>query len=68
LPHRFHVDIPDELAMEIIKCKDNEQARKVGVEWAKTQCQELMAAGVPVLHFYSMGKSDNIYKIAKELF
>jgi len=51
LPHRFHVDIPDELAMEIIKCKDNEQARKVGVEWAKTQCQELMAAGVPVLHF-----------------
>jgi methylenetetrahydrofolate reductase (NADPH) len=68
LPHRFHVDIPDELAMEIIKCKDNEQARQVGVSWAVQQCKELLDAGVPVLHFYSMGKSDNIYAIAKELF
>jgi methylenetetrahydrofolate reductase (NADPH) len=68
LPHRFHVDIPDELAMEIIKCKDNEQARLVGIEWATHQCKELVAANVPVLHFYSMGKSDNIYAIAKELF
>jgi len=68
LPHRFHVDIPDELAMEIIKCKDNEQARLVGIEWATQQCKELVAANVPVLHFYSMGKSDNIYAIAKELF
>lgn len=68
LPHRFHVDIPDELAMEIIKCKDNEQARQVGINWAVQQCKELLAADVPVLHFYSMGKSDNIYSIAKELF
>lgn len=68
LPHRFHVDIPDELAMEIIKCKDNEQARQVGINWAVQQCKELLAADVPVLHFYSMGKSDNIYAIAKELF
>jgi methylenetetrahydrofolate reductase (NADPH) len=68
LPHRFHVDIPDELAMEIIKCKDNEQARLVGIAWATQQCKELVAANVPVLHFYSMGKSDNIYAIAKELF
>lgn len=68
LPHRFHVDIPDELSLEIIKCKDNAQAREVGIQWAITQCKELMEAGVPVLHFYSMGKSDNIYAIAKELF
>jgi len=68
LPHRFHVDIPDELALEIIKCKDNEQARQAGIQWSITQCKELIDAGVPVLHFYSMGKSDNIYAIAKELF
>ncbi len=68
LPHRFHVDIPDELAMSIIKCKDNNEARQVGIDWATQQCKDLMAAGVPVLHFYSMGKSDNIYAIAKELF
>lgn len=68
LPHRFHVDIPDDLAMEIIKCKDNTQAREVGISWAIQQCKELLKADVPVLHFYSMGKSDNIYAIAKELF
>jgi methylenetetrahydrofolate reductase (NADPH) len=68
LPHRFHVDIPDELAVEIIKCKDNVQARQVGIDWAIKQSKELLAAGVPVLHFYSMGKSDNIYQVAKELF
>lgn len=68
LPNRFHVDIPDALALEIVKCKDNSEARKVGVEWATQQSKELIAAGVPVVHFYSMGKSDNIYKVAKELF
>ncbi len=68
LPHRFNVDIPDDLAVEIIKCKDNKAARQVGVEWAINQCQELMDKDVPVLHFYSMGKADNIAAIAKELF
>ncbi len=68
LPHRFNVDIPDALAVEIIKCKTNEEARQVGIEWSIQQCKELMEKGVPVLHFYSMGKSDNIAKIARELF
>ncbi len=68
LPNRFNVDIPDELALEVVKCKDNKEARQVGIDWAIQQSKELMAAGVPVLHFYSMGKSDNIYAIAKELF
>lgn len=68
LPHRFNVDIPDALAVEIIKCKNNEEARQVGIEWSIQQCKELMDKGVPVLHFYSMGKSDNISKIARELF
>ncbi len=68
LPHRFHVDIPDELALEVIKCKDNKDARQVGVEWAIQQSKELKNSGVPVIHFYSMGKSDNIYAVAKEVF
>ncbi len=68
LPNRFHVDIPDELALEIIKCKDNAAAREVGVAWATQQSKELIDAGVPVVHFYSMGKSDNIYQVAKALF
>ncbi len=68
LPHRFHVDLPDELALSVMKAKDNKEVRQIGVEWAIQQARELKAAGIPVIHFYSMGKSDNIYKIAKELF
>lgn len=68
LPTTFHIDIPEALTEEVEKCKDNASARQVGVEWAIQQSKELIKAGVPTLHFYSMGKSDPIYKIAKELF
>jgi methylenetetrahydrofolate reductase (NADPH) len=68
LPTTFHVEIPEDLSDEIEKCPDNEAARQVGIEWAIQQSRELIKAGVPTLHFYSMGKSDPIYRIAKELF
>jgi len=68
LPHQFYVDIPDALAIEVLKCDDNKAVRQVGVEWAIEQSKELVKFGVPVLHYYSMGKSDNIYNVAKELF
>jgi methylenetetrahydrofolate reductase (NADPH) len=68
LPTIFHIDLPEALADEVEKCKDNAAVRQVGVEWAVKQSKELIKAGVPTLHFYSMGKSDPIYKIAKELF
>ena len=48
--------------------KTNKDVRQVGIEWAIQQSKELLAAGVPVLHYYSMGKSDNIKAIAKALF
>jgi methylenetetrahydrofolate reductase (NADPH) len=50
------------------QCSTNKEVRQVGVEWAIEQSKELKAAGVPVLHYYSMGKSDNIKNIAKEVF
>ena len=68
LPTIFHIDLPDALTEEVEKCKDNAQVKEVGIKWAVTQSKELMKAGVPSLHFYSMGKSDPIYRIAKELF
>jgi methylenetetrahydrofolate reductase (NADPH) len=68
IPHRFHVDLPEPLIKEIIKCKDNHEVRQVGVEWCVAQSKELVQHGVPFLHYYSMGKSDNIYTIAKEIF
>jgi methylenetetrahydrofolate reductase (NADPH) len=68
LPTIFYIDIPEELADEVDKCKDNAAVKQVGIDWAIQQSKELMKRGVPTLHFYSMGKSDPIYKIAKELF
>ena len=68
LPQIFHVDIPDELAIAAIKCKDNNEVRQLGIQWCIQQSKELKAAGVPVLHYYSMGKSENIYQIASEVF
>lgn len=68
LPQIFHVDIPDALAIEALKCKDNAEVRQVGIEWCIQQSKELKAAGVPVLHYYSMGKSKNIYEIASAIF
>lgn len=68
LPKTFHIDIPEELSDEIEKCKDNASAKEVGIEWCVRQSRELIEYGVPTLHFYSMGKSDPIYRIARELF
>ena len=68
LPSIFHIDLPEDLADGIEKCKSNQEAREVGVEWAIEQSKELMEYGVPTLHFYSMGKAEPVYRIAKELF
>ncbi len=68
LPKTFNVDMPEALVKEILKCKNNTEVRQVGVEWSIQQAKELLEFGVPVLHFYTMGKSDNIRKIAKEVF
>lgn len=68
IPHRFHVDLPEELILEVIKCKDNNAVREVGIEWCIAQSKELIEAEVPVLHYYSMGKSSNIHAIASSVF
>src|SRR5688500_942815 len=68
LPKTFHIDIPEELSDAVEKCKDNAEVREVGIEWCINQSKELMKHNVPTLHFYSMGKSDPIYRIAKALF
>jgi methylenetetrahydrofolate reductase (NADPH) len=68
LPTIFHIDLPEELADEVEKCKDAAAVKQVGIEWCVKQSRELMKFGVPTLHYYSMGKSDPIYRIAKELF
>ena len=68
LPQLFHIDIPEALSNELEKCKDNDQAREVGIEWSIQQSKELLEFGVPSLHYYSMGKSLSVYEVAKAVF
>ena len=68
LPQIFHVDLPEALVETVKRCNNNAEVREAGVEWAIAQGRELIAAGIPVLHFYTMGKTDNMVKIARALF
>ena len=68
IPHRFHVDLPQDLINAVVKAKDNEAVSEIGVEWCIQQSKELKEHGVSFLHYYSMGKSKNVKKIASALF
>lgn len=68
LPQTFHVDLPQALVDEVSRCRDNRAVREVGIEWATMQAAGLKAAGLPVVHFYSMGKTDNVARIVKAVF
>ena len=68
IPHRFSLELPDDLIMEVVKAKDNDAVKQIGIEWCISQSKELVKAGIPVLHYYSMGKAENIKAIAKEIF
>lgn len=68
LPRTFFLDLPDALTDELVKCKSNTDVKEVGIAWAIAQSKELVAAGVPSLHFYTMSKADATYKIAREVF
>jgi methylenetetrahydrofolate reductase (NADPH) len=68
LPQIFRIDLPEDLIDAVDKCKNNAEIKQVGIEWAIQQSRELKAAGVPVLHYYSMGKSENIRQIASQIF
>ena len=68
LPQIFYIDIPEELSKEIQKCKSNDDVFKVGIEWGIKQSKELLDHGVPVLHYFTVGISENIRQIAKAIF
>lgn len=65
LPQNFHVNLPDELVDLIERAKSKEAVKEIGVEWCIQQAKELKDAGVPGLHFYTMGKADPTAQIAK---
>lgn len=68
LPKFFHIDFPEGLSKELLKCKTNQDVEKVGIEWGIQQSKELKAAKVPCIHYYTMSNSSQVKTIAKEIF
>jgi len=68
LPKFFHIDYPEELSNELLKCKSNADVEKLGIEWGIQQSKELKDAGVPCIHYYTMSNSSSVKAIAKEIF
>ena len=68
LPRVFRSDIPEPFASELRKCRDDEAVRQVGVEWLTEQCRDLIAHGVPGLHFYTFMASDSVRKVAEQIY
>lgn len=68
LPQIFRSDIPEDLAKELRKCKDDEEAKSIGVEWCTMQCKELIEHNVPSIHFYSLMATESVYKVGKEIY
>ncbi|MEI6049352.1 MAG: methylenetetrahydrofolate reductase [NAD(P)H] [Bacteroidota bacterium] len=68
LPQIFHIDLPNDLFSAVQKCKSNSEAREAGIEWAIMQSKGLIKLGVPGIHYYTLGRSDNIARIVKASF
>ncbi|MCE2768485.1 MAG: methylenetetrahydrofolate reductase [NAD(P)H] [Saprospiraceae bacterium] len=68
IPRHFYINLPEDLVSAFLSAKTMEAKRQVGIEWCIAQSQELKAAGVPCLHYYTMGDVDTIKKIAESVF
>lgn len=68
LPQTFHIDMPYELVQALKQCKTDNEARETGIEWAVMQSKELISSGVPGIHYYTLGRSDNVARIVKAAF
>src|SRR5512133_20148 len=68
LPQTFHIDLPSDLFNAVRKCKDDNEVREVGIEWATMQSKDLIMKKVPGIHYYTLGRSDNVARIVKASF
>jgi len=68
LPHYFHIDIPQALTEQVLRAKSKEEVEAIGIDWCVAQSKELKDAGVPCLHYYTIGKVKAIAEIAKQVF
>lgn len=67
IPRKFYVDMPDDLVREVEKAKDDDAVLEIGIEWCIQQSKELKAAGVPCLHYYTMGDAETVRRIASAI-
>lgn len=67
VPKTFHCDIPEALAREAVKCRTDEEAKALGIEWAEAQCRDLYARGVKDIHFYTMSAVDSVAEVVRRL-
>ena len=69
LPESFSIDIPRELTESVRKAGDDKEAvYRIGTDWCIAQCRDLLAHGIPAVHFYTMGKARNIVEILRACF
>lgn len=68
LPKVFRTDIPEALASQIRDAETDADVKEIGIDWCRRQCEELIERGVPGIHFYTMGISDGIARIADKIF
>ena len=67
LPKTFHIDLPSDLANAVHKCKTDLEVEKVGAEWLLMQSRELKKSGVPVLHYYTLGRPQLIADVVGQI-
>ena len=68
MPKTFRCDLPQALYAELRRCQTDDEVKQVGIEWAVAQCRELIAHGVPDLHFYTLSAVDSIRRIAEQIY
>ncbi len=67
IPRKFFINLPESFVNEVLQAKDEEAVRQAGIEWCIQQSRELKAAGVPCLHYYTMGDTETIRSIAEAI-
>ena len=68
IPKTFHCDLPEELSREVMKCRSDDDAKSLGVEWCEYQCKDLIDNGVKNVHFYTVSAVDSVKDVVNKLF
>jgi methylenetetrahydrofolate reductase (NADPH) len=67
LPKTFFIDLPQDLSNAILQCKNDQEVEQVGREWMLEQSRDLKRSGVPVLHYYTLGRPQLVASVVREL-